>query len=109
MSDLQKYKPMIKIITYDDEVYYSDVSLEDMAKITANPTNKFIAVQDSLVPINQIKKITKHSGMGYESLPKAQKEAVAQMIRTYQDNLGEYPKPENIKIMINKIVNGTSN
>ena len=42
----------------------------------------------------------------YKGLAVGQKRQLDLMIKQYEDNLGEYPKPESIKIMIKKITNG---
>lgn len=104
MGNLQKYTPMAKVLTYDNEVYYIQESQQEALEKMINENPFGICKLNGIsVKYKDIKKIMPHKSLGYEDLPIHQRTEVEGMIKRFQENLGYYPKEANIKKMIEKV------
>lgn len=100
---IEKAKPLIKVVTYDKEVYFTDQPMRVFLETINNPENKFVILGGRGIAISSISSFDQHDGEGYEFLPKRERSIVERMIKHYNLTLGEYPPKKTIQNMIRKV------
>jgi hypothetical protein len=103
-TELQKYKQMIRVLTYDGDMYYSDATLDQIERIISS--SKFLRIMDEIIPVGQIKNIRKHTGKGFECLDKPERSKVELMIKKSLEITGEYPHQAKIDVMVARVLRG---
>ena len=101
MGEIQQYKPLLKIETYEKDIYYIDLDRKKSFFEALNK-NKFVAIDEVVIQTKDIKKVALHKNQGYEDLPKPIRTKVERMIEVYRGNLGEEPPRKAIKNMVKR-------
>lgn len=97
-SQLKKYEPLAKVITYDGEIFFVDAQDQDRieADCNANPFG-MVRLGGKSLKYKDIKRIEPHKALGYEDLPRHLRSKVEALISKYKETFNEHPSEKQIE------------
>jgi hypothetical protein len=101
MNQIQKYEPMIRVITYDDQSYYTPESNYVKIKEVMSKS-KFVEVEGVLLAVSSVKRIEKDTqDIQVNHLDKPVRDKVESRIQQFTRNIGRNPTENEIRNIIN--------